>query len=99
MAEPSDDNDVQDTDVEPAKKAAPKPRKKKPPSDVRIGMRDSDDVRAVQEKLGLEQTGDYDAAMMERVKAWQNARGFVGGRGIWINAVQIEKMFNDSNAS
>jgi hypothetical protein len=97
---PSDETEqpaAVEENTEPEAKPKRKARKQKRETEVRFGAQDSDTVREVQEKLGLEQTGDYDATTMRAVQAWQNRSGFVGGRGIWLNEAQLSKLLGSND--
>jgi len=61
-------------------------------TDVRFGDENSNAVKDVQRALGVDETGIYGADLMYAVERWQNENGFVGGTGVWLNSVQLERL-------
>jgi hypothetical protein len=61
--------------------------------DLRINTRNSDSVKRLQSRLGLNVTGNYDANTMLGVRVWQNKNGFAGGRGQVVSQAQAERLF------
>jgi peptidoglycan hydrolase-like protein with peptidoglycan-binding domain len=85
-----------------AEKPAEKVEAKKPDEqrvvleDLKIGTTDSESVRRLQEALGTNVTGDFEGGTQRALKAWQNKRGFEGGRGIQVGAEQAKLLFGDA---
>lgn len=66
------------------------------PTDLRVGVENSDSVRRLQHALKVEITGDYDTATRRAVRRWRLSNDQPAGRGTSVNGDQASHILGRS---